>query len=339
MRPGSRRASIMSRRSGSYGGPRPSFSFGQRNSSTQDVILSPSSGVFNDFESDDEGAGPSSRPLGGRMSASYHSVVSPPQPVSRRRSRRPSRAGSHAPGGGYFSYNPDGTQVTSPQDREDESPTLSPRRPSNTFGRIASYIGLGRGEHDDEAEVRGRYRSPGEHSRQGSLMTSNSGLRSPSRSSSEGWGYRDDDTGDMDEGESYTSSLADDTSLPPQSRPGSPHMPLIPNNSDAVFGESGRTFEDGEAKEFLSVEVPSRQTILLPDEDLSIRFTGYRTDQLRRVVWRVGCVLTLGGLGLLGRWIPSVWVKFCGKEVAFEDAKEGSWLMVEVSDPCWTMSR
>lgn len=79
------------------------------------------------------------------------------------------------------------------------------------------------------------------------------------------------------------------------------------------------------------MEVPSRQTVLLPDEDLSIRFTGYRTDRFRQTLWYTGCVLTLGGLGLLGRWVPSIWVRFCGKEVAFEDAQGGSWLMVEVS--------
>ncbi|EIW73562.1 hypothetical protein TREMEDRAFT_67419 [Tremella mesenterica DSM 1558] len=84
-----------------------------------------------------------------------------------------------------------------------------------------------------------------------------------------------------------------------------------------------------EAKDFASVAVPSRQTVLLPDEDLSIRFTGYRTDPLRSAIWWAGCFFTFGGLGLLGRWIPSIWVGFCGKETAFDEAREGSWLMVE----------
>ena len=72
---------------------------------------------------------------------------------------------------------------------------------------------------------------------------------------------------------------------------------------------------------------------MLPDEDLSIRFTGYRTDPIRNFLWWTGCILSLGILGLIGRWVPKVWVKFCGKEVAFDQAKEGSWLVVEVSKP------
>jgi len=130
-----------------------------------------------------------------------------------------------------------------------------------------------------------------------------------------------------DQGEGYSSSLADDTSLPPQSRPTSPSLPLVPATGDGIFGEPSR---NEEPKDFASVSVPSRQTILLPDEDLSIRFTCYRTDPLRNSFWWLGCILSIGGLGLLGRWVPSVWVRFCGKETAFDEAKEGSWLVVEV---------
>jgi cation-transporting ATPase 13A3/4/5 len=89
--------------------------------------------------------------------------------------------------------------------------------------------------------------------------------------------------------------------------------------------------EDFEPKDFASTTVPSRQTILLPDEDLSIRFTCYRTDPFRNLLWWLGCIFTFGILGLVGRWVPRTWVRFCGKETAFDEAKEGSWLVVEVS--------
>lgn len=140
------------------------------------------------------------------------------------------------------------------------------------------------------------------------------------------WGYGKGD----DDAESYTSSLADDTSLPPQSRPQSPNLPLVPLPGDGIFGESTAHFNEDEIKEFEEGGVdPGRQTILLPDEDLSIRFTGYRTDPVRNVIWWILCFLTLGILGLIGRWSPMLWVRFCGKETPFEEMKQGSWLVVE----------
>jgi cation-transporting ATPase 13A3/4/5 len=221
------------------------------------------------------------------------------------------------------------------------SPISSPVR-ATTLGRIASYMGFGHGDNEDEETGRRGRRVSGSRSPRRSFGTSapsRSRSRSRSRESSEGWGYRESDVdtysdvSDRASGEEgYTSSLADDTSLPPQSRPGSPTLPLVPNGGDGIFGDSGRGGEF-EPKDFPEATIPSRQTILLPDEDLSIRFTGYRTDPFRNFLWWIGCFLTLGALGLLGRWVPSVWVKFCGKEVAFEDAKEGSWLVVEVSSP------
>ena len=174
-----------------------------------------------------------------------------------------------------------------------------------------------------------RRRRSSSRSRRGSFDSQRS-YRSASEDSS-GWGLsdEDDDYSDRPEGEEgYTSSLADDTSLPPQSRPGSPNLPLVPLPGDGIFGDPARGIEE-EPKDFSSVAVPSRQTILLPDEDLSIRFTCYSTDAFRQFVWLVGCVLSLGILGLIGRWIPRTWVRFCGRETAFEEAKDGAWLVVE----------
>jgi cation-transporting ATPase 13A3/4/5 len=158
-------------------------------------------------------------------------------------------------------------------------------------------------------------------------------------SESERWGYTsnedDADTysqvSDRASGEAgYTSSLADDTSLPPQSRPSSPPIPLLPG--DGIFGDPAHQHQVGQIplQQFPESTKPSEQTILLPDEDLTIRFTSYRTDVIRNALWWVGCVLTLGGLGLVGRWMPKVWIKWCGKETEFEKSERGSWLVVEV---------
>lgn len=285
--------------------------------------------------------GPSYRQGGaGRASGSFQRDGSPSVPAPRRRdSRRRSRVASNArdQGQGYFGYRPD----HGPSASENGSPenlispiATSPQRASTTLAKIASYIGFNRHDDDEDAlpthngTPYDRRRSRGSYD---SLRGSIPG--SPSISSEENWGYEDDDDDYSERAsgeEGYSSSLADDTSLPPQSRPQSPHLPLIPNGTDAVFGGDPSRGDD-EVKDFASISIPSKQTILLPDEDLSIRFTCYRTDPLRNALWWAGCIVTAGGLGLVGRWIPSTWVKFCGKETSFEDAREGSWLVVEVS--------
>lgn len=326
-KPGSRRASIASRRSGSFV-HRPSASFMRKPSSQIDLtagLQSPSSGVFYvDSEAEDDGPGSSAR--------NHTKPYSPKLTHRRKDSRRQSRTHSHArQEQNYFGYRPDHeSRAGSPEVLISPS-AASPHRPSTTFGRIASYIGFSR----DEEEGRHSRRPSFDRSRsRDRSYASSRGEESGSETSEESWGYNDEDDDESShraEGEEgYTSSLADDTSLPPQSRPGSPNLPLIPQSSDAVFGEPSRGNDD-EVKDFAETAIPSRQTILLPDEDLSIRFTGYRTDPFRNALWWIGCILTLGGLGLVGRWIPNTWVRFCGKETAFSDAREGSWLVVEVS--------
>jgi cation-transporting ATPase 13A2 len=265
--------------------------------------------------------------------------------IGRRRESRRSHVASSVQDG-YFALRdgytgrgrPSGDVERERDEAEESQVSTSPARPSTALGKLASYIGFARSEAGDEEAALPRRSSSRSmsRSRRGSF-DSERRSRSPSPSSS-GWGLSDEDDeeySDRPEGEEgYTSSLADDTSLPPQSRPGSPTLPLVPNPGDGIFGEPSTRHEFAEPKDFASVTVPSRQTILLPDEDLSIRFTCYRTDPLRNVLWWAGCILTLGALGLLGRWIPSIWVRFCGKETPFDDAKDGAWLVVEVSLPC-----
>ncbi|WRT67812.1 uncharacterized protein IL334_004786 [Kwoniella shivajii] len=327
---GSRRASIASRSSFNYG--RPSGSFRRQNSSQVDLLQSPSSGVFM-IDSEDE-----DHSTGQRMGRSH----------SKRQTRSHSRAQSNQvqaqddSSNGYFTYRPDDNHVQSPAEFEGdhESVPMSPAKPSTALGRIASYIGFSRNEVQDEEAGLDRHGRSYSHSRsrRGSDASDRGSLhrsRSASRSDEDDWyGDEDDDdesyVSERDGEEGYTSSLADDTSLPPQSRPHSPSMPLVPSATDGIFGEpNSRPFDMIEPKDFVSVAVPSRQTIVLPDEDLSIRFTSYRTDPFRNAIWWAGCIITFGALGLLGRWIPKIWVNFLGKEVAFDEAKHGSWLVVE----------
>ena len=75
---------------------------------------------------------------------------------------------------------------------------------------------------------------------------------------------------------------------------------------------------------------PSRQAIYMPDEDTTIRFVGYEVRSVRKWMWRVGCVLTLGVLGLLGHWFPKLWLRWVAREKAFKNSKDG-FVAVEVS--------
>jgi cation-transporting ATPase 13A2 len=215
--------------------------------------------------------------------------------------------------------------------REDES------GPSTTLGRLASFFGASKHrDGDDENRSRSRRTSMASSRRSGAARSSSP---IPTDSGSENWGYTshgdedDADTysqvSDRSNEASYTSSLADDTSLPPQSRPSSPTIPLLP--SDGIFGDPvSHAHLDEPILDFPECASSSRQTIILPDEDLSIRFTCYSSDPFRNALWWIACVLSFGVLGLVGRWIPSVWVRWSGKETAFSDAKAGSWLVVEV---------
>jgi len=77
---------------------------------------------------------------------------------------------------------------------------------------------------------------------------------------------------------------------------------------------------------------PSRQIIYVPDEDSTFRFVGYDTILWRQNLWKLGCVLTFGILGLLGHWFPRLWLWWVTKEKSFIDINHG-FVVVEVGIP------
>lgn len=212
------------------------------------------------------------------------------------------------------------------------SPGLFPRIASALFGKSSA-----RDEDVDEeggGGGLGRERSRSVGSR-GGMSRRGSSEDLSEVEEEENWGYSSgEDTDNYSEtsrrdGESYSSSIADDTSLPPQSRPSSPPMPLLP--SDMIFGDpnSQSTNPQFLPHTFKNESSSSRQTILLPDEDLSIRFTGYVTHRINSTFWLIGCVLSFGILGLVGRWIPKLYIKWYGRELSFEKSGPGAWIVVE----------
>lgn len=156
----------------------------------------------------------------------------------------------------------------------------------------------------------------------------------------ERWGYSSGEAESDDEDSRSLESMAiirDDASITGSigydSDPPSPShgygIPLM--SSDPVFGGEARL--DMESPFILRDPPPpgppSRQTLYISDEDSTIRFVGYEIVQWRAWMWRTGCIISLGILGLLGHWFPRLWLRWVAQEKAFIDSKNG-FVVVEV---------
>ncbi|KLO18416.1 Ca-transporting ATPase [Schizopora paradoxa] len=98
---------------------------------------------------------------------------------------------------------------------------------------------------------------------------------------------------------------------------------------DPIFGDTRIDFEVSPQRPEVSRQgPPSRQTILLKDEDMNIRFIGYEINILRQWLWRIACVLSFGVLSLLSHWFPRLWLRSVLFEKAFKDIKQG-YIVVE----------
>ncbi|KAL8278174.1 hypothetical protein RQP46_009347 [Phenoliferia psychrophenolica] len=112
----------------------------------------------------------------------------------------------------------------------------------------------------------------------------------------------------------------------------------MPGGGDTFFGESRIDFDDP-SDEDVSADGLSpddrrkrspnaQQSLYIPDEDLPLKLFGLRVSTVKLTVWTAGCVLSGGSLWLLGRWVPSVWLKGVGQPGEFEEA---SYVVVETA--------
>lgn len=228
---------------------------------------------------------------------------------------------------------------TSSQGRRKRRKSTSPPPRSGVFENLAHLFG--------RASTEDRYPSI-------SRQSSSSHLSRRSRPSDAGsehaldtgdeeeerWGYssgEEEEEGDSanslnlvhDKG-SITASMEYD-SEPPSPLENNQTLPLL--DLDPIFGGEARIDMD---TTFTLLEPPplgppSRQTIYIPDEDVTIRFVGYETIPWRVWLWRISCILTFGILGLLGHWFPYLWLRWVSREKAFVDSRNG-FLVVEVSN-------
>ncbi|KAG8864475.1 hypothetical protein FRB96_004978 [Tulasnella sp. 330] len=175
-------------------------------------------------------------------------------------------------------------------------------------------------------------------SRHGSVSSRRNSLAKSDRAGSqyesdgeERWGYSSGEDAD-----SLASPVQDTQSLRESefgSRPPSPSaLPLIAMHSDPFFGDTridmdlaSRPHSPGPPP-----GPPSRQDVLLPDEDMTLRFTGFEIVVWRQWVWRICCFLTFGTLALFGHWSPRFWLRHVTREKAFKLLQDG---MIVVETP------
>ncbi|KAJ7072233.1 P-type ATPase [Mycena amicta] len=224
----------------------------------------------------------------------------------------------------------------SDSDNEEVSPSrpaLSPSR-SGVFDNIASLFS--RTNHVEATPNRRRpswsQRSSGSvgrysrHSRHSVVASEHALDTDDDAASAERWGYSsgedfsDDDSRSVDTGVSIPASMQYDSEPPsPNTGQGLP----LPLASDQIFGGEMRIDMPFTLLDEPPPGPPSRQTLYISDEDNTIRFVGYEILRWRFWLWRLGCVVTIGALGLLGHWFPRLWLSWVAREKAFQQTSDG----------------
>ncbi|KAI9461293.1 P-type ATPase [Lactarius psammicola] len=198
----------------------------------------------------------------------------------------------------------------------------SPRR-TGVFGGIAHLFGRDTG---GDASSR-RRTSISQHSRTSSLLwgrRSEEGSQADSGVESEGddrWGYSSGEEDEASDAEDTAKSpVVIERAYPPSPAP-SVSLPLL--LGDQLFGNETRVDIDLESLDPPPPGAPSRQTIYLVDEDVTLRFVGYEVLRWHSWAWRSACILSLGTLALLGHWFPKLWLRWVAREKAFKELFNG----------------
>ncbi|KAI0305581.1 P-type ATPase [Multifurca ochricompacta] len=246
-------------------------------------------------------------------------------PASRRRSSDMTNSSSQIPDDSALEEDIVGEQVPLRRGRRSPSP-----RKTGMFGGIVNLFGRDTG---GDASSSRRRTSISQHSRTSSARLwgrhSEAGSQAGSDMESEGddrWGYSSgeedepSDAGDTAHDKSPVLSERAFSSYPPSPTP-STSLPLL--SGDQLFGNETRLDIDLEPLDPPPPGPPSRQTIYLADEDVTLRFVGYDVLRCHSWAWRLACVFSLGMVGLLGHWFPRIWLRCVAREKAFKELTSG----------------
>jgi len=219
----------------------------------------------------------------------------------------------------------------------------SPRR-TGMFGGIAHLFG-----RDTGGDTASSHRRTSIHSRTSSTRLwgrrSDVGSEAASDVSSEGddrWGYSSGEEDEPSDGEDIARDKSSVTServfgsYPPSPVPSASSLPLL--SADQFFGNEARIDVDFEPLDPPPLGPPSRQTIHLEDEDVTLRLVGYEVSRWHSWAWRLVCVFSFGMLGLLGHWFPRLWLHWVTREKAFKDLSRG-FIVIEVRHAVSSRSR
>ncbi|KAF5380526.1 hypothetical protein D9615_004513 [Tricholomella constricta] len=209
--------------------------------------------------------------------------------------------------------------------------SLSPISRGGVFGGLAHLFGRTTAETETPSR---RTRSTSRRSRRSRRSDAGSdyALETDDEDDVERWGYSSgEEESDSDSLQSMAIIHDDDSTSPsvdydlgpPSPSGGTYGIPLM--STDPVFGGEARIDMEMpfELRKPPPPGPPSRQTIYISDEDSTVRLIGYEAIAWRSWLWRAGCVMTLGLLGLLGRWFPRLWLRWVAQEKAFIDSIDG----------------
>lgn len=221
--------------------------------------------------------------------------------------------------------------------------SISPPRMAGMFGNLAQLFG--RTGTDDTFHERRRsisshsYGSASWRSRRSRSDVGSEHALGSDEEDVERWGYssgeEESDQGSVQSVDIMRDDMSISASMEYDSTPPSPSntsygIPLM--SADPIFGGEARL--DMESPFTLPDKPPqgppSRQILYLSDEDTTVQFVGYERVSWRLWVWRVGCLLTFGGLGLLGHWFPRLWLRWVAREKAFIESRDG-FVVIQVS--------
>lgn len=219
------------------------------------------------------------------------------------------------------------------------SPSPEPAH-TGVFGSIANMFGISHSNQETEIaprrpslSVRSSVSSKRSQRSRRRSLTSDAGSAHTSEGGDDRWGYssgeEDSDPGEEgslgERGQDNLSDL-DFGSMPPSPRGSLPNM-----LSDPIFGDTRIDMEfTSEPSNPPPPGPPSRQQIYMQEEDVTVRFIGYETVYWYKLLWRIGCFVTFGLLGLLGYWFPRLWLRFVAREKSFLKNR-GGFVVVEVS--------
>jgi len=207
----------------------------------------------------------------------------------------------------------------------EEATALDRRMSSSMFGNLASFFGGGGGGRPTSPSRR----SDASRSRRGSMADY---AESISEEREDRWGYNSGEEGSSEgEGGSLPGSFYPSSSRGGRSRPASPTSAFPGMGRDPIFGDTRIEMDEVSLAESIptSSGPPSQQNVYIADEDLRFRLLGYQTVHWRGLLWNILSVVSLGALGLIGRWFPELWLQVVARRVAF-GAKSANLVIIEV---------